>query len=57
MENHLEHSKNLNTKLRKIIVDKTKLSFRELKLDTTNKDRWYTAKESLAKGIVDKILV
>lgn len=57
VENHLEHSKNLNTKLRKIIVDKTKLSFRELKLDTTNKDRWYTAKESLAKGIVDRILV
>ena len=57
VENYLEHSKGLNTKLRKIIVDKTKLSWKELKIETTSKDRWYTAKESLAKGIVDKILV
>lgn len=56
VSNHLEHSKDLNKKLRKIIVSKTKFSWNELKKDTTHKDHWYTADECLSKGIVDKIL-
>lgn len=56
MQEHLDHSKSLNTKLRKIIVQKTNLNWKQVKEDTTKKDRWYTAKEAVKYGFVDKIL-
>ncbi len=56
VSNHLEHSKDLNKKLRKLIISKTNFTWAELKSDTTHRDHWYTAEECLAKGIVDKIL-
>ena len=56
MQEHLDHSKSLNTKLRKIIVQKTNLNWKQVKEDTTKKDRWYTAKEALKYGFIDKII-
>ena len=57
MQEHLEHSKNLNTKLRKIIVDKTNLNWKLVKEYTINKDKWFNAKEAKYYGFVDKILL
>lgn len=56
VEQHLDHSKSLNIKLRKIIVDKTKLSWKQVKEGTTNKDKWFTAEEAVKYGFVDKVL-
>lgn len=56
VEQHLDHSKSLNIKLRKIIVDKTKLSWKQVKESTTNKDKWFNAEEALKYGFVDKVL-
>lgn len=57
MQEHLEHSKNLNTKLRKIIVDKTNLNWKLVKEYTINKDKWFNAKKAKYYGFVDKILL
>lgn len=56
VEQHLDHSKSLNIKLRKIIVDTTKLSWKQVKEGTTNKDKWFTAEEAVKYGFVDKVL-
>lgn len=56
MQEHLDHSKNLNSKLRRIIVQKTNLNWKQVKKDTTKKDRWYTAKEAIKYGFADKII-
>ena len=56
VEHHLDHSKGLNIKLRKIIVDKTKLSWKQVKEGTTYKDKWFSAEEAKKYGFVDKVL-
>lgn len=57
MQEHLDHSKSLNSKLRKIIVQKTNLNWKQVKEDTTKKDKWYTANEAMKYGFVDKIMI
>lgn len=56
VEHHLDHSKGLNIKLRKIIVDKTKLNWKQVKEGTTYKDKWFSAEEAKKYGFVDKVL-
>ena len=57
MQEHLDHSKSLNNKLRKIIVEKTNLSWNQVKENTTKKDKWFNAKEAVKYGFVDEIIM
>lgn len=56
MQEHLDHSKNLNKKLRKIIVNKTNLNWNQVKENTINKDKWFNAEEAVKYSFVDRIL-
>lgn len=57
MQEHLDHSKSLNNKLRKIIVEKTNLSWNQVKENTTKKDKWFNAKEAVKYGFVDEMIM
>ena len=57
MQEHLDHSKSLNSRLMKIIVENTNLNWKQVKDSTVNKDKWFNAHEAKKYGIVDKILV
>lgn len=55
MNDKLEHTRNLNDKLIKILANKTNRTIKQLRKDTINKDRWLTATTALEEGFVDKI--
>lgn len=56
MQDRLEHSKQLNQRLHKIIADKTNMTLSQVKKCTKNKDKWIQAKSALRLGFVDKVL-
>lgn len=56
MQMELNHSKNLNNKLWKIIANNTNRSLQQIKKVATNKDAWMSSREALKYGFVDKIL-
>lgn len=56
MQEKLEHSKSLNHRLWKIIANKTKKSYKDIKREATMKDKWYSAQEALKYGFVDRVL-
>ena len=51
-----EHIKKLRTKLNTLIAERTGQKLTKVKKDT-DRDNWLTSEESLAYGIIDKILV
>lgn len=57
MQEKLDHSKSLNSKLYNIIVKKTKKSLKQIKKDTINKDNWMNSNEALKWGFVDEVLM
>jgi len=56
MQERLDHSFDLNNKIVKLIVSKTKLSFEQVKEYTKKKDKYFDAKQALKLGFVDKII-
>lgn len=56
MKNLLDHSKNINDKLFKILVDKSNISYKQIKKNATGKDWWINSNDSLQYGIVDKVI-
>ncbi len=57
MEEKLEETKRLQSKLEEIVLDKTKISKKKLKEILDNKKDWFmTSKEALELGVVDEIL-
>lgn len=56
MQNHLDHSKDLNYKLFRIIEEKSNMSYKKIKHEATGKDWWLTSYAAVKYGIVDKVL-
>ena len=56
MQDELTHSKTLNHRLRKIIVQKTNKTMRELMKETNRKDKWYNAHQAVKYGFADEIM-
>ncbi len=56
MQDKLDHSKMLNDKLHRIIVQKTMKTLKEVKKETLNKDSWINATQALRWGFVDEII-
>lgn len=56
MQNNLEHSRDLNHKLFKILAEKSNRTYNQIKNEATGKDLWLSASKALHYGIIDKIL-
>ena len=56
MQNRLDHSKDLNYKIFKILAEKSNRSYKQIKREGTGKDWWLSSKIALQYGIVDKVL-
>ena len=56
MQNRLDHSKDLNYKIFKILAEKSNKSYKQIKKEATGKDWWLSSSNALQFGIVDKIL-
>lgn len=56
MQNNLEHSRDLNHKLFKILAEKSNRTYNQIKNEATGKDLWLSASKALQYGIIDKIL-
>ncbi|MDD2518401.1 MAG: ATP-dependent Clp protease proteolytic subunit [Bacilli bacterium] len=56
MQDKLDHSKSLNRKLRRIIVEKTNKTSKQVEKETHKRDSWLNANEALKWGFVDKII-
>ncbi len=56
MENNLDHSRDLNHKLFKILAEKSNRTYNQIKNEATGKDLWLSASKALQYGIIDKIL-
>lgn len=56
MQNNLDHSRDLNHKLFKILAEKSNRTYNQIKNEATGKDLWLSASKALQYGIIDKIL-
>ena len=56
IQDKLTHSKTVNYRLRKIIVQKTHKTMHELKKETNRKDRWFNAHQAVKYGFADEIM-
>lgn len=56
MQNRLDHSKDLNYKIFKILAEKSNKSYKQIKKEATGKDWWLSSSNALQYGIVDRIL-
>lgn len=56
MRERLDHSFDLNTRIGKLIANKTKLSYEQVKKYTKKKDKYFNAKQAVKLGFADKIL-
>lgn len=56
MQNRLDHSKDLNYKIFKILAEKSNRSYKQIKKEATGKDLWLNANNALQYGLVDKVL-
>ncbi len=56
MKERLDHSFDLNNKIAKLIVSKTKLSFKQVKEYTKKKDKYFDAKQAVKLGFADKLI-
>ena len=56
MQENINHSSNINDKLIKLIVCKTKLSKEKVKKIIYKKDVWMDSKKALQYGFIDKVL-
>lgn len=56
MQNRLDHSKDLNYKIFKILAEKSNRSYKQIKKEATGIDWWLSANNALQYGIVDKVL-
>ncbi len=56
MRERLDHSFDLNTRISKLIANKTKLSYEQVKKYTKKKDKYFNAQQAVKLGFADKIL-
>lgn len=56
MQKNLDHSRDLNHKLFKILAEKSNRTYNQIKNEATGKDLWLSASKALQYGIIDKIL-
>lgn len=56
MQNRLDHSKDLNYKIFKILAEKSNKSYKQIKREATGKDWWLSSSSALQYGIVDRII-
>ncbi len=56
MKERLDHSLDLNTRIGKLIANKTKLSYEQVKKYTKKKDKYFNARQAIQLGFADKIL-
>lgn len=54
---NFEHSNTLNERVIKLLAHNTGKKEKQIRNDIQLKDRWFTAKEALNYGLVDKILI
>lgn len=54
---NFEHSNTLNERVIKLLAHNTGKKEKQIRNDILLKDRWFTAKEALNYGLVDKILI